>query len=265
MHVIIGRGNLGCDLYQELKRKGHKAKLLTAGGGFEWPESRPYLESFNPTHVWITAGFGSVGECKIDFSGALRTHVGMPTEMLEWLDPSVHIAAFSTDYAANEDYPDEPGCSVEKPLSLYAMSKRMMEQAFEFKNRPLSTVIRVGSLYGSEFAYKTFPGKVRLNHPEPGLVRLPVNVVTPTPTKWLAEVLTNRMDEIFSAGATTRHHLAPHGGVSLLCWGEMILGSGYQFESKGLDENRPARSRLGFSLPGNFQFDWEDLWAKYSI
>lgn len=259
MHVIIGKGNLGIDLKLALNKHGHHAVILTRSGGFEWPESYPHLMELKPTHVWVTAGFGSIGECANDFAGALATHVAMPLDMARFLPDKCKLGFFSSDYVAHEDYPNQVACYAEKALTFYAMSKMWMERGLEWMDRPFTSVFRVCSLYGQHYPERTFPGKMRARFPEPCALSLPENEVTPTPTWWLAERLASNLDYWFSPGMSF-HHVAPSTNTTTMEWGSRILGPNYAITSAGIDPLRPAKSALGDSSGG--KADWSVLWEQ---
>lgn len=260
MHVIIGKGNLGIDLKLALTKAGHRAVIFTKSSGFEWPESEPAIRELKPSHIWITAGFGSVGECSADFAGALATHVALPMDIARVF--TCPVGVFSTDYVADPEYLDQPGCYIEKPRSFYAHSKLMMERGLERMDRPYITVFRVGSLYGSYFPQKTFPGRLKINHPLPTQLNLPDNIVVPTPTSWVAERIVSNLHSIFIPEFKV-HHVAPKGGCSTRDWGKLILGPDYQVYSSGLDPLRPARSSLGCTIDKTYA-DWKTLWEQHN-
>lgn len=258
LHVIIGKGNLGCDLQIALDKAGHDARLLTPSEGFEWPEDEPHIHSLAPECIWIAAGFGSIDQCKNDPMGAIQTHTIMPMEIADAM-PETRLVVFSTDYVANESDPNAPSKSVLRPKSLYACSKLWMEQGLYMLNRPLTTIVRVGSLYGSHFPEKTFPGKLVKNHPKPCQVHLPQNWVVPTPTWWIAERLASQYHRLFNEKGPITHHVAPAGGCTILQWGRKVLGEDYNIASRGFDDLRPAYSKLGYSLGGHVE-TWDQLW-----
>lgn len=259
MHIVIGKGNLGIDLKLALRAAGHKAVILTRSGGFEWPESYSHMVNLEPTHIWVTAGFGSVQECANNFSGALKTHTAMPLELARNLPIGIKLGLFSSDYVAHEEYLDQPRCYVEKPRSFYEMSKLWMEQGIENSGRPNTTVFRVCSLYGQHYPEKTFPGKLRAKFTTPTEISLPENEVVPTPTSWIAQTLVRHLDEAFTKRPEI-YHIAPSGSTTTLEWGMRILDDQYTYKSKGFDPLRPFKSSLGCSF-GKAP-DWSVLWEQ---
>lgn len=257
MHLIIGKGNLGIDLKLALTKAGHRAVIFTRSSGFEWPESYPAIMELNPTHIWVTAGFGSVNECANDHAGALATHVAMPMELARNLPANVKLATFSSDYAAHELFPDDEHGVNDSPKSFYAMTKIWMERGLEWSQRPITTTFRVGSLYGQHYPERTFPGKLLAKYPKPCSLSLPENQVVPTPTWWLAERIVFDMDNLFHSRPKILH-MAPSDSTTTLEWGRMILGDQYDISSSGIDPLRPVKSGLGCSL-GPVR-DWRLLW-----
>lgn len=260
-HVVIGKGNLGMDLKLALTKAGHKVHVLTASEGFEWPESRPHLLSFNPEYIWIAAGAGSVGEVKADMTPAVKTHVIMPVEMVNSLPEGIKVGIFSTDYAADENDPDNTQKTNPRARSLYALTKIWMEEAVKMIRRPNTTVFRVCSLYGHHFPERGFPGKLKSRHPDPCELLLPQNWCVPTPTWWVAETIEAYIGKCFDPTRTLVHHVAPSHGCTVIQWGQKILGEGYKVGSRGFDLERPPHSKLGCSLfrPPT----WEDLWLQH--
>lgn len=258
MHVIIGKGNIGLDLYKQIKSLGHKARIMTKSDGFEWPESLPAIMVLQPDYIWVCAGAGSISEAKHDFHNSMNTHAIMPIEICQRVPEQVKVIMFSSDYAADEDHPDQPHLINEKPKSLYALSKVTLEKSFKLLNRPNACVIRVGTVYGAHFIEKCLPGKLKNKFPVPCKVDLPMNVVVPTPSVWIAETLLRNIDRLFVKPGQI-HHVAPTGKVTVHSWGKMILGEKYQVDSKGFDPERPLCSNLQNSLDPQAP-DWKDLW-----
>lgn len=258
MHVIIGKGNLGVDLKIALEAIGYKAVILTKSEGFLWPGGYSQIMNHNPDHVWITAGFGSVQECSNNFSGALATHTAMPLELARDLPTYVKLGIFSTDYVANEKYPDSEIAFIDNAKTFYAMSKLWMERGIANSNRPLTSIFRVCSLYGQHFPEKTFPGKLLAKYPNPCELNLPENEVVPTPTWWIAKKLALNLEVLFLKKGRNILHVAPSGSTTTMEWGRRILGEDYTIKSSGLDPLRPIRSRLGSSI--GQPPDWSALW-----
>lgn len=260
-HAIIGKGNLGLDLAQEIVKRGDTAHIFTRSEGFHWPHSLEDLKKVNPDYIWITAGGGSVEQANKDFAGVVHTHSVMPIEIMKAFPTNVKIILFSSDYVANEEYPNDPFKRTSKPRSLYALSKIWMEEAFEFLNRDNACVIRVGSLYGKHFYQRSFPGKLASRFPEPDKIVLPTNVIVPTLTAWVAEVLVKQIDYLCMSPTKKIYHCAPKGNVSVINFGRMILGEGYRFESRGVDQSRPEKSGLGCNFFESAP-QWDELWKS---
>jgi dTDP-4-dehydrorhamnose reductase len=256
-HVIIGRGNLGIDLAQALSEKGHEARILTRSDGFDWRLDIPKLTQAD--FVWIAAGFGSVEQTKRDPQGAFDTHVLMPVGIASAARPETRVIAFSSDYAADEEAPWSPGSTNTKPRSIYAVTKISMELALRALGRKNTFSVRVCSLYGDSFPSHTFPGRILSRYPNPGIVPLPQNRTTPTPTKWVADVLSRHLESF--DGEYRTYHCAPMGMISVAEWGRIVLGSGYQVDVTGLDPTRPLCSNLQCSFED--APDWLALWRLH--
>lgn len=269
LHVIIGKGNLGCDLQIALDKMGHDARLLTASEGFEWPESNPMFHNgeFKSTEcVWVTAGKGSVESAMDphDMEDVIGTHFVLPVGLATSMPKSMRLAVFSTDYVADEADSKSTAKQTSRPKSIYACMKIAMEQAIYAHKRPLTTIFRVGSLYGGHYPERTFPGKLQKNHPNFGEVTLPMNWVTPTPTWWVAETIVHNLHGLFHTRGPLTHHVAPVGGCTLSQWGRLVLGDGYTFKSNGFNDMRPAFSNLGLSF-GSDPRTWQELWQAHLL
>lgn len=263
MHAVIGKGNLGLDLQSALKDRGIDSDLYTKDN-FEWPESTPHFRQKKYDCVWIAAGRGSVHDSK-DAWGLqrqLETLTFLPVSMALELPKSSKLVVFSSDYAADEADMMALGRSNPRPKSLYACTKVWMEQGLTFLKRPGTSIVRVGSLYGHHYPERTFPGKLKKNFPKPCDVFLPQNMVTPTPTWWIAQMLVDNFARIFSDQGTTTHHLAPVGNCTIVQWGRLILGEGYNVMTKGFDQERPSFSKLGCSI-AKPNVTWLELWERH--
>lgn len=257
-HIIVGKGNVGVELFQAIKKAGESARILTRSEGFEFPTDLPHMHQLNPDYIWITAGAGSVESAKLNFKEHLRTHVMLPKIIMEEFKPEVKVCIFSSDYAADEEQPSNPELFNTKPRSLYALGKTTMEQMVKLSGRPNTSVVRIGSVYGAQFYDKTLPGKLHKRFPTPCQLDLPMNRVTPTPASWIAEMLMKHKEKLFT-DKPTLHHLAPSGSVSMYNWGQKILGEDYKVHSKGFDNERPLCSNLMCTLEQNVP-DWSELW-----
>jgi len=259
-HLVLGKGNLGTDLYQEIKKNGDQVNVMTTSTGFTWPVSLKNIMELQPDYIWVTAGAGSVEAVKQNFTQSLETHASMPIELLLKLPPSVKICLFSTDYVASFEEPHNPYKQSSEVKSLYALSKKTMEDAVKIIKRPNTSVVRVGSLYGSHYPLKTFPGKLKQRYPVPCELSLPSNYISPTPTNWIAQVLLRNTDKLFFPTHSTFHHCGPTNGCMVVNWGQKALGKDYTVHSKGFDETRPSSSQLGCTLEK--PPTWEELWTS---
>lgn len=247
-HVIIGKGNLGLDLNLALMNAGNQTRVLTQSEGFRWPESISEILEFQPDYVWVTAGAGSVEQCKSNPTHAIATHITMPVELAMKLPSNIKVGVFSTDYACDELEPGNPNKYTARPKSFYACTKISMEIMLRQMNRPNVTIFRVSNLYGAHCPDKTFPGKLLKKYPSPCVVELPQNWVVPTPTWWIAENIVKYLGKAFSERDTLSHHLAPESGMTVTQWGRKVLGDAHEIKSKGFDDTRISFSKLGCTL-----------------
>lgn len=274
-HIIIGAGNLGLDLQVEIMRQLPDARVnvLSHSSGFDVTDEDAfllYLKDCKADYIWYCVGAGSVEDADKHPDNSKKVYINAPRNLLKYASRKTHLIFFSTDYAANEEFPDDPRLqAMQVPgLSMYAHMKIFMESSIQAFDRPRTTVVRVGSLYGTHKPKATFPGKI-LNAfaAQKGLrVRLPQNLVTPTPTLWAASQLVANMDLMFNDEGSTRHHLAPRGNVSVFDWGVFVLTgireSSAFVREQFYDEKRPRFSGLGSDfLPTNWH--WHELYKTY--
>ncbi|NBW99586.1 hypothetical protein EBR03_08450, partial [bacterium] len=251
-HVILGAGNLGKDLEHELSANGNGAILLSRSEGLNFKDLITFdaVKDLNPDVVWVAVGGGSVDESRIDsetYENAKYLNQTLPITLNYDLPSTTRIIFFSTDYCADETSPSNPESYTSNPRSEYAKQKLEMENKILGTNIPNRAIIRVGSLYGFHKPWKTFPGKVLANKKRP--ISLPQNLVTPTPTRWLAFTLANSLDVLFSEEGTRIHHCAPEGNVSVANLGRHILGQNeVTLREEKFDKERPEVSQLGCSF-----------------
>jgi dTDP-4-dehydrorhamnose reductase len=272
-HLIIGGGNLGKDLLLELNNPdlGVQPELLTKARGFDVTsrDAIEHMASRRPDTIWYCVGGGSVEENKPDHPDSALNYalnVEVPLLMAERLPRSIRLVFFSTDYCANEEDPSNPYDHARPVRSRYAMRKLEMEQRLTELGRHQTSVVRVGSLYGTHKPQKCLPYKILAKYGfsrEP--LRFPVNQVTPTPSRWLAAMLALNFETITGVG-THIHHCAPKGTVSVKDWALMILLGLREIDffyrsSNTFDMERPLTSGLGCSFAAIPH--WSELWGTY--
>jgi dTDP-4-dehydrorhamnose reductase len=255
--VIIGRGNLGLDLAQALTIVGHNVEILSRSTGYNWRTGHPSLKDAD--YVWVTAGHGSVDAAANDPEGCFDTHMHMPLKLAMTLPQDTRLICFSSDYAASESQPWSPGMTNVAPRSLYATSKIAMELGLKSLGRKNTFCVRVGSLYGSHYPERCFPGRILQRFPKPCKVMMPMNRTSPTPTPWIANVLSRHL--YMFQGDFRVFHCGPKGMVSVVTWAKIVLGDQYEIESKGFDQTRPlvANLQCSFENPP----EWEELWRLH--
>jgi dTDP-4-dehydrorhamnose reductase len=268
-HLIFGGGNLGLDLQRELLARGETVDLRThSSGGFDVTDREAVmriLDQGGHETIWYCVGAGSVAEALADPGTANQLHVEIPSMIANNRPAGSRFVAFSSDYAADEQFPNYAS-KTGKPRSLYAEMKQTLEWAMVGAGRH-TACIRVGSLYGDHKPEKTFPGKIlRKFGFDKNRIRLPLNMVTPTPTRWLAGQLCGNLDSMFSDRAAVIHHCAPKGSVSVRDWAIMILSGlrwyGSVVREPWYDEARPLVSALGCTV-GENPHHWHYLWSQY--
>lgn len=244
-HLIIGAGNLGTDIFLALKDKNQSARL-----GRLLHVSKNHYD-----YIWCCAGAGSVEAAKSDIAKTLDTHVTLPADMMQGMDPKTKLIFFSSTYCASEEKPENPQFQVDTPRSLYAYSKCFMERLILAHKQPNVACVRIGTLYGNHRPEKTFPGKMKAL--PKGQHIMPRNVVSPTPTWWLAEYLIRNLDHLF--GGYPIHHVSPQGFVPTHTWAKMILGEQYTILDGDFDRERPPAAVIDCTLAERPP-SWVDLW-----
>ncbi len=274
-HIIIGAGNLGLDLQVEIMRQlpNDRVNVLSKSTGFDVTDEEAmmlYLKDLKADYLWYCVGAGSVEEAHRNPEMCKKIYIDAPRKILQFAPRNTRVLFFSSDYCADQNQPLNPRAQLgqDEKHSLYVNMKCFLEGMCRSFDRPLTAVVRVGSLYGTAKPKNTFPGKI-LNAfaSQKGLrVRLPQNLVTPTPTLWAASQLVSHADKLFSEEGSTIHHLAPDGNVSVFDWGVFIL-TGIREASAFVreefyDDNRPRYSALGSTfIPHNWH--WHDLYKTY--
>lgn len=249
-HAIIGKGNLGLDLFETLKQADHEVEIF---------DRKNYCTDYSHFDVvWCCVGSGGPGH---DFMTQVHSNILLTAELVARCSVKTRLVFFSSHYL---NY-DSSG-----KKSHYALSKKVLEDlAMKHGN---AIIFRIGSLYGSHFIGRTFPGKIIPRLASGEQVHLPLNRITPTSTKWLADKLVKEMkffhpSQIYSVG--------PISGMSVFDWGRMIVSTigadPMLVQRKEFDENYPAESR-GSHTEFDYRFHllnetmWEDVidvWKKY--
>jgi len=257
-HAIIGGGNLGLDICEHAgDLPGTEVKLFTAHNGCHYSADRnnkliEALQLYKPDHIWVTVGAGSVEGAKKDLVPYIDLHIRLPAELLQKMPEETTLHFFSSNYV------------FESHQSLYAKTKATMEDLIISIRRPNTYVYRVESLYGTHRPEKTFPGKFLARNPKPGKIELPKNLVTPTPTAWIAKMLVNsgRLQYSF-------HNIAPTGAVSVAEWARLVVDNPkYEIIASFRDFERPSDSKINCTLPEHnvsslADVSWLELWNQY--
>jgi len=252
-HVVLGNGNLAQSLIQELRNRGEnytkfsRSDILEYRGykhKFNYPHDTPSAKLFgikdpNNCIVWNAIGAGSIPEADENFQPSMIAHLGLAADLDQTLPKGTTIINFSTDYAA------------EPSLSRYAFSKTIMEHYINNFAGPKVFCIRVANLYGTHRPENTLPYKLLKNSDK--IKSLPGNLITPTPTEWLAKKLLTidweKHEEMCinlptMYGVNRTYPLGPKKSMSVKDFGEMVL-------NKKLDLGEADYKRPSVEL-GNF-------------
>lgn len=258
-NIILGDGNLARSLLEEIEKRDGQRLLyqFTRDNGFNYPYTIPSINIKDPqnTIVWNTIGAGSVPEAKENFEKVLNVHVALVSLLTRILPKDVMMINFSTNYVVDPEHLQDNTRSAPLPDSLYALSKKMMEDFVILQDRSNVHCIRVANLYGIHKPTKTFPGKILENSYR--ITSLPPNMLTPTPTEWLARKCLDHAGDIRDSEYPI-HHLAPVGEISAVEFGKKILDK--ELEIGARDSNRPMHSAIGnsFGIPDDIHKCWEE-------
>jgi len=236
-HAILGNGNLGAALVKECLARDLGFKVFSTTTGWKYPADLQRIHDYRPDHVWVTVGAGSVEQASADYRPFLDLHVRLPMELAQTLNSSVNLHLFSTDYC-------EVGAQ-----SLYALSKKYMEDSILMLERPHTFIYRVGSLYGTAKPQKCFPYKLKKNSVTGKAIALPTNCVCPTPTDWLARrLMALETPELLPTS------IRPSDCVTVKEWGELILGC--EVTEAPMDTSRPTICTHGITNEPSWRYLW---------
>jgi dTDP-4-dehydrorhamnose reductase len=276
-HLILGAGNLGKDLLLELNKiEGACPEILSQSRGVGFNDYCVLFEEIRkrkPSYIWVAVGGGSVPEAKLGTETHPRSRYLneiLPGTLNEDVPESCKVIFFSTDYVADEENPSDPKQHATAFKSEYAKQKFNMERWILGQNKKNRAIVRVTSLYGVHKPEKTFPGKVLKNFVDPNKkIHFPQNKVTPTPTRWLASVLSQNVDKLFNESGSSIHHCAPKGNLPVREWAMLVL-EGVRDKKDFMrvydspiqvDIERPYTSNLGCSFADVHHY--LELWNVY--
>jgi dTDP-4-dehydrorhamnose reductase len=244
-HLVLGSGNLGTDLFETIVKAGHEAVIWKHGDKFDWPNTPPRgLDAF--THIWCAVGYGSVNEAAAKFRHAVDVHVNLPDYIVRHA-PQARLIFFSTDY-------------IESPASsLYALTKYFMEHRLAFEmnwgGRRNINIIRLGSLYGKHRQVKNLAYRLQQNLDE--ILKLPSNMIRPTPTKWVAEVLVDKINDI-----PPLFHLCPSDDVSVADFGKFCTGKEVEVGMIDIQRPRVIEPKCAYLKDAP---TWKSLYEEYAL
>lgn len=270
-HVIVGAGNLGLDIRAEIERQGAGfGAIFSRSNGLDVRDGEAVarlVEHAEFNTLWYCVGAGGVGGARDSPELAEELLVTAPIKILRSAPKHARLVFFTSDHCAAEEFPDTPPMATTRPRSEYARLQLRLEKAVISSGRPNVTVVRMSALYGYHKPLATLPGKIlsRFGFRDVA-IRLPLNLVTPTPTLWAAARMIQCQEKLFDARGPVFHHVAPAGNVSVRDWATFIL-KGLRpatafLRSKEFDETAPQFSELGCSLTRPTPH-WYDVWTHY--
>jgi dTDP-4-dehydrorhamnose reductase len=246
-HIVLGKGNLGQALNRAIYRETNTSPVVSYREEVQTITDR--VADHGDLWVWVTEGFGSVGECKKDPYGAFDLHVKRVHEIIHRF-PKSNLVFFSTNYVA--------GPKSESLLSEYASSKALMEtvvnNARYLSKRTNIWGVRVANLYSKYSPWKSFAGRLMKAREAGNTIKLPTNAMIPTDTDWLADrLMANHQG--FPQLENGIFDMGPTGDVTTKKFGEIVLGS---IVDLGIDNERPYTALLEDPFPDNTT--WYDVW-----
>jgi hypothetical protein len=153
-HAILGHGNLGNAIANEVLKHDHDFKFFTARGDWKYPkDSLQEIYDYAPSHVWVSLG---TAVDTLDYKQAIDLNVKLPVELAQYLATFVHLHLFSVETK-------EPHCS------FFHLSKIWMEQAIENINRPNTHIYRLEPLKGDYKKKKSNDNGIHVDEVAKGL------------------------------------------------------------------------------------------------
>jgi hypothetical protein len=176
MHVVLGAGNLGCDIMSSLMRRELPCILFsTTVNNWKYPCSiKPILDK-NPKHIWVCVGDSS------PMLNAWDVNVRLAIELIEAADKYTFLHFFSAMQLLDE-----------RLLSI----KKQMETVIESSQRPNTNIYRVSHLYGKWKPKKGLPHKILSGQVKRDGIK--DKMICPTATDWLSEqVIPYSLNEVW--------------------------------------------------------------------
>lgn len=250
VHVVLGKGNLGMDLLNQLTAEKREAYMASRSTGWELIN---FVEEINKLHaekntdftIWNCIGGGSVEWADKHKAEAHHSLYEIPTYLADNLADKIRLVHFSSDYA------------LEPELSYYAYLKAHAEQAMVDTDKPNTIIMRVTSLYGEHFPDRSLPIKLMVNAKKQGRLTLPTNEICPTPTDWLAWLTPEFVDQGID-DSTQIVEVKPEGSCEVYEFGKKVIGPSL-VKRGSLDLKRPPEMNL-HEIPTTTS--WEDLWNE---
>jgi hypothetical protein len=204
MHVVLGAGNLGCSLTEELMVKGIPVTLFsTAVNDWKYPKPLTRIFELNPSHIWMCVGSDHLSKVS-SYDITMR----LPLELIEYSDDKAHLHFFS--------YLD--------PLthSQYCV-KRSAETIFPdmHKTNPSKkvSVHWLSHIYGTYKPKKCLPYQISKDLFKLENVEYPRPII-PTPTDWIAKTL---IDEHLDYNSNNWSNIiTPSGDIEIRAFYEQI-------------------------------------------
>lgn len=265
-HLILGNGNLALELHTSLENQGFETLLLPFEELKNWGDASR-LDFTDIGVVWSAIG-GTHWHARSNKDLSFQLNVALPRYLLEHAPRDVRMVFFSTLEVAHPEMPTKPHWRTPEPQSPWASMKLALESAVVSLNRPWTSYVRLGTLYGDRRPEVTFPGRLlRSALPDDALLSIPHNEIVPTPAHWAAMMLVKSMTRnLWNPGTYTCHHLAPMGSISAFDLAKIILGtrrdrSGW-LEKVTWDHTRPRRLEGGSTLDIPVEH-WSNLWSIF--
>ena len=239
---MLGAGNLGCSLIEELMRRKIPVKLFSITiNNWKYPQSLDPILKLNPDHIWVC-----LGSIHNDHLQTWDTNIRLTLELLQKTRPQTILHFFSTVMV------------VDKELSRI---KRHMEEIIFESKRPNTNVYRISHVYGKYKPYKSLPYLIHKNRIR--VAKETNNMICPTPADWLAkEIIYKTLDKIKfdSDPSNTRAYIAiPSDTISFESFKNFLIEGTAEVKSEKNNQFNHY-STLNYNAPS-----WLDLWQERKI
>lgn len=229
MHVVLGAGNLGCSLTEELMVRNIPVTLFsTAVNDWKYPKSLTKIFELEPSHIWVCIGGDQANRV-----AAYDTAIRLPLEIMEYSDNNIHLHFFQNEspYTQNQY------------LIRKSIRSLFSDRDTTYPSKKI-TVHNISLLYGRYKPQRCLPFQILKNTFRKNQIEFPVDI-TPTPTDWAAKKLIDEHLE-YKNGFS---RVSPSGDIGILDFHDLLKDP----NSILWTGNKESQTRTNPS--------WLDLWV----